>query len=388
MEGMRLLTLPLILLAGWAPAQQKVTEIPFELVGEYIMVPVTIQDTRLSFVFDTGATSTVLDSTTAVALKITPQNQTTAQGASGSSNYQLSKIASVNIHDVELKNLTAIHVSLLSLSRSLGSKIDGIIGNDVLLNRVTEINYDTRMIRLLRSVDESSISSPRKLPFTFVNFIPIPAIDLSFTLTNGKQFSEKFLVDTGAGLTMILNTPFIEQNDLYHQVGKTITSTSKDLTSKTVNQKALFQHVQIDEFIFSEVPVTLSGAKKGVNGLPGLGGILGNEILKQFNMVLDYPNQIIYLKKNQMFGMPFYYPMAGFKLESMNDRLIVSEVNEKTPAAENGILIGYELIQIDDYTGKDMQLIRKRLNTPGEVRLVFKNNGQLLKVNLFLKRLI
>jgi predicted metalloprotease with PDZ domain len=80
--------------------------------------------------------------------------------------------------------------------------------------------------------------------------------------------------------------------------------------------------------------------------------------------------------------------MAGFKLESMNDRLIVSEVNEKTPAAENGILIGYELIQIDDYTGKDMQLIRKRLSTPGEVRLVFKNNGQLLKVNLLLKRLI
>jgi predicted aspartyl protease len=375
---MRLLTLPLIFVIGLAAAQPKVTEIPFELVGEYIMVPVTIQDTRLSFVFDTGATSTVLDSTTAVTLKITPQNQTTAQGASGSSRYQLSRIASVNIHDLELKNLTAIHVSLLSLSRSLGAKIDGIIGNDVLLNRVTEINYDTRMIRLLNSVDESSISSSRKIPF----------IDLSFTLTNGKQFSEKFLVDTGAGLTMILNTPFIEQNDLYRQVGKTVASTSKDLTSKTVNQKALFQHVQIDAYIFSEVPVTLSDAKRGVNSLPGLGGILGNEILKQFNMVLDYPNQAIYLKKNEMFGMPFYYPMAGFKLEAINDRLMVSEVNEKTAAAENGIAIGYELIQIDDYTGKDMQLIRKRLNTPGEVRLVFKSQGQLLKVNLWLKRLI
>jgi predicted aspartyl protease len=385
---MRLLTLPLIFVIGLAAAQPKVTEIPFELVGEYIMVPVTIQDTRLSFVFDTGATSTVLDSTTAVTLKITPQNQTTAQGASGSSRYQLSRIASVNIHDLELKNLTAIHVSLLSLSRSLGAKIDGIIGNDVLLNRVTEINYDTRMIRLLNSVDESSISSSRKIPFTFMNLIPIPAIDLSFTLTNGKQFSEKFLVDTGAGLTMILNTPFIEQNDLYRQVGKTVASTSKDLTSKTVNQKALFQHVQIDAYIFSEVPVTLSDAKRGVNSLPGLGGILGNEILKQFNMVLDYPNQAIYLKKNEMFGMPFYYPMAGFKLEAINDRLMVSEVNEKTAAAENGIAIGYELIQIDDYTGKDLQLIRKRLNTPGEVRLVFKSQGQLLKLNLWLKRLI
>jgi predicted aspartyl protease len=385
---MRLLTLPLIFMIGLAAAQPKVTEIPFELVGEYIMVPVTIQDTRLSFVFDTGATSTVLDSTTAVTLKIAPQNQTTAQGASGSSRYQLSRIASVNIHNLELKNLTAIHVSLLSLSQSLGAKIDGIIGNDVLLNRVTEINYDTRMIRLLNSVDESSISSSRKIPFTFMNLIPIPAIDLSFTLTNGKQFSEKFLVDTGAGLTMILNTPFIEQNDLYRQVGKTVASTSKDLTSKTVNQKVLFQHVQIDAYIFSEVPVTLSDAKRGVNSLPGLGGILGNEILKQFNMVLDYPNQAIYLKKNEMFGMPFYYPMAGFKLEAINDRLMVSEVNEKTAAAENGIAIGYELIQIDDYTGKDMQLIRKRLNTPGEVRLVFKSQGQLLKVNLWLKRLI
>ena len=51
-------------------------------------------------------------------------------------------------------------------------------------------------------------------------------------------------------------------------------------------------------------------------------GSLGGEILKRFNIILDYPNSKITLKRNRFFSNPFYYNLSGITLEHNGVRMV------------------------------------------------------------------
>ena len=56
-------------------------------------------------------------------------------------------------------------------------------------------------------------------------------------------------------------------------------------------------------------------------------GSLGGEILKRFNIIFDYPNKKITLKKNRYFSNPFYYNKSGITIEHDGVR-VVKEINK------------------------------------------------------------
>ncbi|MCF6172544.1 MAG: hypothetical protein L3J44_01980, partial [Campylobacteraceae bacterium] len=51
-------------------------------------------------------------------------------------------------------------------------------------------------------------------------------------------------------------------------------------------------------------------------------GSIGGGILKRFNIIFDYPNRRITLKKNHHFSNPFYYNMSGIVLEHSGVRVV------------------------------------------------------------------
>jgi len=55
-------------------------------------------------------------------------------------------------------------------------------------------------------------------------------------------------------------------------------------------------------FLFTDVASRAPTSAGGFNAIEGLDASLGNEVLKQFNIVLDYKNKVLYLKKNKNFG--------------------------------------------------------------------------------------
>lgn len=366
-----------------------ITVIPFVLEGEYITLPVYLNDAKLLFIFDTGATATVLDSATAARLNIAPNASTSAQGASGTANYKVCSLPAIRIHDVELKNVNAIHVPLNKLSSSFGKEINGIVGNDILMHYVVEIDYDEQVLKLHSNASSASAVYGQKIPFSFINFIPIPAIEVEVELQNGKRFSNKYLVDSGAGTTLIFNTPFARDNNLHNQVGKTITSSTKDLTSKSITHKALIKSVRLSEYTFSDVPVLISEATKGVNAMVGFGGILGNEVLKRFNWLMDYRNKILYLKPNRLYNSKFTHAISGFKFERVAEKIIVTEVNEESDAYAKGIRKGFEILKFGDYEGRDFEKIRSMLQVEGPIVLIGRDADGVQKiVEINLKRLL
>jgi len=76
-------------------------------------------------------------------------------------------------------------------------------------------------------------------------------------------------------------------------------------------------------------------------------GSVGGEVLKRFNMVVDYKNERLYLKKNSYYKDPFQYNMAGIDIQHNGVRLIrerIADVNGKVKSDERSALGNVQIL--------------------------------------------
>ena len=56
---------------------------------------------------------------------------------------------------------------------------------------------------------------------------------------------------------------------------------------------------------------------------------MGGELLKRFNLIIDYRRARITFKKNGNYKKPFYYNKAGIILEQRGVRVVKEKVNNQ-----------------------------------------------------------
>ncbi|MFT5892082.1 MAG: putative aspartyl protease, partial [Dokdonia sp.] len=109
------------------------TSIPFEKDG-LVYIPVKLPEKKeiLTFVFDTGASTAIMDKKVATRLGIKADSKQYATGASGSQEYEIAINRSIDIENIRFNKLNIVLVDLQELSNRSGVQIDGIIRYDVL----------------------------------------------------------------------------------------------------------------------------------------------------------------------------------------------------------------------------------------------------------------
>ena len=79
-----------------------------------------------------------------------------------------------------------------------------------------------------------------------------------------------------------------------------------------------------------------SSSLKNVRMVKDRAGSIGAEILKRFNLVFDYPNQQLFLKKNHSYSSPFNYNKSGIELQHYGLQWVQETVSlETVPYAGN-----------------------------------------------------
>lgn len=128
-----------------------------------------------------------------------------------------------------------------------------------------------------------------------------------FFLISGElkqgNISEKnlFLFDTGYQRTAMLDNDLLREKNFPVQKMKTIKkaimkgSQGNEIPVITSNLKLL----TIGKFTLKNVPVQQTTTNKPIKGKNI--HILGNEVLKRFNVFLDFQNNVVYLKPNRLF---------------------------------------------------------------------------------------
>jgi len=253
---------------------------------------------EINLQFDTGAGSTVIDAVTAESLKLVVSGETTNEGAAGSASVPTSTNNAIEISGLKFPAITLV---LVPLGEYLGTKRDAVIGYDMLKSYVIRIDYDTKTMEFY---DEKRFKYAGKGKVNRFSLWSNSALmDIDLTLLSGERMRGKFMVDDGADLPLLLNSPFVTKNGLMQKIGKVARgSISGSDGSEVPTFRGKVQRAVIAGYTFSDFPVRLTQAQAGTLSLNDLDGILGNPILRMFNITFDYQRKKMYWEPNGSFS--------------------------------------------------------------------------------------
>lgn len=386
-----LLNLGLSTCSQIAQAQEAI--LPLEIYGEHAFIQLRINNGEAkTFLFDTGATSAVIDQKVAKTLGLRADYQQNISGAGASQRYATSRGHRIYIQEnLGLKGIDLILYDLSNLIKSIGKNFDGIIGYEILSKFITELDFEGGKLILHNqsSWAKMDLSEHKTIPFVFSNGLTIPQFDISFTLKNDETFQGRILYDSGAGVALNINSPFNRQHQLNSKL-KNISLSSRGLGGDFRVRLGLIQSLSFQGFKFNEMMIGLAEGNRGVTSHPHFLGILGTQIIHRFHTVLDYQKRRIYLKPNQSYPNAFSFPLLAIKLEWVENQVQIAYVLPDSKAYQLGLRAGQKLLSINDYQGSDLPTWRKLLREKGKVVNILVENpeGQRKKITTQLESML
>jgi hypothetical protein len=145
-----------------------------------------------------------------------------------------------------------------------------------------------------------------------------------------KNLPVKLLIDTGSSDALWLfeedSLGMMPLNDIYF-----VDFLGKGLSGSVYGKRAKVKSFNLKSFVLKNVNVafpdstSISYARKHEER----NGSISGELLKRFNIIMDYKNARITLKKNNKFKSPFHYNKSGIVLEQNGIRVVKEKYFEK-----------------------------------------------------------
>ena len=358
---------------GFKDLNQKFATIDFRLINNLIIIPIFINNSdTLFFILDTGINPTLLTTNELdLSFKIGRVSQITGLGKGENLEVLQTYGNTINIgNDVILtkQNVFVVREDRFELSKKMGTRIDGIIGGVIFTNFIVEINYDTEKIKLINPEQYKKRKYKRWLEKPIELYNNKPYINLNIALNEDTTIYANLLFDLGASDALWLmqksndSIIYSSPDELFYLgqgINGDIYGAYDKIKSISFSEKIKFEDVQIC------LPDTNSLKMPQNYDIKGRNGTLGSEIIKRFNVVIDYKHQQILLKKNSMFNSAYSIDYSGLEIDSPFENLNIYEVyyvQKNSPAEEAGLIKGDIIMKINnilvlEYTANEMNMI-------------------------------
>jgi PDZ domain/Aspartyl protease len=347
------------------PPAKKLTTFNFRMfTGGVILIKGSINNLSdsLNFILDTGSGGISLDSVTALQLKvpITPSDKT-IRGIAGVRTVSFAYNNTLKLPGIIVDSLN-FHINDYEILTSVyGERIDGIIGYSFFNRYIVKIDYDSMKIHVF---SKGSMKYPRGghlLKPLLVNLL-IQSATIGEDVT---RFS-RFYFDTGAGLCLLLSQDFVQDSAVVSPQRKRVITQVEGMGGKKMMELTVVKNFKLGPYKFRKVPAYVFDDEFNVTSYPYLGGLIGNDILRRFNTIINYEKRDVYLVPNTHFRDPFDYSYTGLNFYYINNKVIVTEVMKGSPAEQAGIKEGDEIIGINNILSKNMLALKNALQVPGE----------------------
>ena len=185
-------------------------------------------------------------------------------------------------------------------------------------------------------------------------------------------------MDTGAGLCILLSRQFKEDSNIVLSKRRPVTIQAEGLGGKKLMQLTVVKQVKLGPYKFSNVPVYLYDDEQNITSYPFTGGLIGNELLRRFNLTFNYGEREVFIEPNTHFRDDFDYAYTGLSLYDINDGIFVEDIIENSPAAKAGLLISDEVIAVNNnFSGKIAQYSNLLQKAKEKVELIIRRKGAL-----------
>ncbi len=190
-----------------------------------------------------------------------------------------------------------------------------------------------------------------------------------------------FGIDTGDMWSLALYAHFVAQHDLVKHYGAKFKGyTGSGFGGPDIGFYTRAKTLQLGAANVS-LPITvLSIDAQGAEAAKTIAGNIGQHILRQFNLVFDFPRGKLYLEKSASYGKPDIFNRAGLVLDPDPDNLKVKLVVPGSPAAKAGLVEEDVITLINGRTPNEDTLVSAFAQPVGRVLTLTVRHGQLAHV--------
>ena len=326
------------------------TTLPFRFLNNHIYVDARLNGRTLSLLVDTGAAN-LITPTTARALGLVPVGEARMNGTGdGSEDAAFTRLATLVLGDVNLRNQLFAVVPLEKLGEIEGVPFAGILGYELFKRFVVRIDYAAHTITL--ADPRAWVSDGRGVAVAIVFNGSVPEVDGSI-----EGIAGTFDIDTGSRVSLGLNSPFVQRHALRAAFKPTIEAvTGWGLGGATRGTVARARRLSLGPLSIDNVIVDMSLQKLGALSHAAPAGNVGSGVLKRFTVTFDYAGQRIFFEPNAGNALGDAYDRSGLWINAAPGGYRIDSVVAGSPAAQVGLKVGDIILAINGKPASSLAL--------------------------------
>ena len=276
--------------------------IPLEIDNNLILMRVSVNDSKpLRFIFDTGASHSVMNSPRVRELGLKTQGQVSGDATGGVIQGSFVHGVSLSVQGAKVSNQS---IGAFAFPTVPGFEFDGVIGYDFINQFVVEIDYENKIMNLYEPRTYRYSGKGHVIPLILAGR-RIPLVRTTIMMEGRAPIAGNLEVDTGGDGTFIINSPFVKKHRLAEALSETIQGSGRGAGGE---EKRLFGRVKAMQFgrvIINEPPIGLAQNTEGASASEDNDGRIGGEVFRRFKVILDYSRKQIILEPNKSLNDPY-----------------------------------------------------------------------------------
>ncbi|SNR78926.1 Aspartyl protease [Maribacter sedimenticola] len=317
---------------------KKFHKVKFELINNLMVIPVEVNGTELSFVLDSGVGTPILFNLSdqdSIQLNNVTEITINGLGEGDPINALKSTGNKVKLGNVQnlMQNIYVVMDAGINFSPNLGVPIHGIIGYDLFRDFVVDINYTNKSIKFYDpdSYTHRTAKNSRVLDLSVIR--KKAYLNAHVLVKDDKEVPVKLLLDTGSSDAVWLFED--DQLKIPHKYYEDFLG--KGLAGNIYGKRTKIHRLKISDFVLKDAKAAFPDMEtfNSIMDFGGRNGSLGGEVLKRFNMVFDYGNRKLVLRKNANFNKMFTYNISGINLEHAGVRYVAERIADRNGVVHN-----------------------------------------------------
>ncbi len=143
------------------------------------------------------------------------------------------------------------------------------------------------------------------------------------------------------------------------------------------------KEVKIGPYRFRKVPSFVFKDEYNVTNYPQVGGLIGNDLMRRFNVTLNYTKQEIHIVPNSHYRDLFDYAYSGISVYYIDGQVSVDDVVPGSPADKAGFKKDDIILSVNNDISNNIQTYKTMMQTTGQrLSFVILRNGMPMMMSM------